>query len=363
VSLILGLGFIKIILAGVIPSLGIFIGYILNFLCASTISIVDFISENISGSITIGKLPMYAIAAYYTLLISIANVDLLGKLKKITICLISITTIIAVGFAIYNNHFFSGLKLSVLSVGAGQCIIAKTNQQTNVFDIGSMSVSDVGNKIVNPYLAYLGSSKLDALFISHPDLDHINGICEVLSRYKTDKIYSDEFSAFGKAHSSALIQLENWLNDNGYQITENMNIPPDTNIRTIWHNLIAAGNGLKANDLSAVYLIEFSDKKILLCSDIEQAAQKHIMQLYPDLKADIAVSPHHGSVNTSLAEFIPFLSPQTIITSCSTSQYQRIIKKKPIQPKNSFWTSQNGCIEIYIDSYSNVRVKPFITLN
>lgn len=360
VSLILGLGFIKIVLAGAIPTVGVLISYILNFLCSSTISIVNFISENFSGSIAVGKLPIFAIAAYYILLICIVNADLLGKLKKITIGLISVIFIIAAGFGIYENHFFGGLKLSVLSVGAGQCIIAKTNKQTTVFDIGSMSVSDVGNKVVNPYLAYLGSSKLDALFISHPDLDHINGICEVLSRHKTIKLYSDEFSVFGKAHSSALVQLEDWLNDNDYQITANNNIPSDSKIQTIWHNSIVDTNDLKANDLSAVYLIEFGGRRILLCSDIEQAAQNKIMQLYPDLRADIVISPHHGSVNTSLADFIPSLAAETIITSCSTSQYQRIIKKKPNQHQNSLWTSQNGCIEVYIDKYSNVIAKPFI---
>src|SRR4030043_442897 len=83
-------------------------------------------------------------------------------------------------------------------------------------------------------------------------------------------------------------------------------------------------NDLSDNDRSLVSLIEFAGTKILLCSDIEEFAQRELLRLNPDLKADVVVVPHHGSVTTLDAEFLEHLDADVLICSCGRRQYERI---------------------------------------
>ena len=68
-----------------------------------------------------------------------------------------------------------------LDVGQGDCILVRTASGENyLFDCGSASRSNVGEYVLIPCLKYYGIHKLDAVFVSHPDKDHVSGILELL---------------------------------------------------------------------------------------------------------------------------------------------------------------------------------------
>ena len=71
-------------------------------------------------------------------------------------------------------------------------------------------------------------------------------------------------------------------------------------------------------------LIEFAGRSILLCGDIEEYAQRKILNHYPDLKVDVLVLPHHGSRNNILPEFIRQLAPTIRIVSCARNRLSSI---------------------------------------
>jgi competence protein ComEC len=91
----------------------------------------------------------------------------------------------------------------------------------------------------------------------------------------------------------------------------------------------ATSEGLGENDQSLVCLIEFAGRRVLLCSDIEKPAQGQIMRLYPSLKADVVVAPHHGSARTLDADFLRLLEPRLLICSCGRTDYEqgRVVRK------------------------------------
>src|SRR4030042_1647689 len=81
---------------------------------------------------------------------------------------------------------------------------------------------------------------------------------------------------------------------------------------------------LSDNDRSLVSLIEFAGVRILLCSDIEEFAQRELLRLYPALKADVVVVPHHGSTTTLDLKFLEHLDADILICSCDQAQYERM---------------------------------------
>lgn len=65
----------------------------------------------------------------------------------------------------------------MLDVGQGDCIYIRTEAGNHyLYDAGSTSKKDTGTWQVIPFLKYQGVDRLEAVFVSHWDEDHINGL-------------------------------------------------------------------------------------------------------------------------------------------------------------------------------------------
>ena len=74
-------------------------------------------------------------------------------------------------------------SVSFLSVGQGDCAVVRSKSgSTYLIDCGSSSVKSVGEYRLKPWLKYHGIAKLEAVFLSHPDSDHTNGVLELLEK-------------------------------------------------------------------------------------------------------------------------------------------------------------------------------------
>jgi competence protein ComEC len=136
-------------------------------------------------------------------------------------------------------------------------------------------------------------------------------------------------------------------------------------LKTLWPDeQYGHYENLSDNDRSLVSLVEFAGIKILLCSDIEQFAQKELLRLYPDLKADIVVAPHHGSTTTLDLEFLEHLDADVLICSCSRKQYEKknsnteSMKYFPTEAR-LLCTPETGAIIISVDKFGVIQTKVF----
>jgi competence protein ComEC len=241
-----------------------------------------------------------------------------------------------------------------------------------LFDAGSLHKSDIGRRIVAPFLHYRGINKLDAIIVSHNDVDHINGIPEIVENCGVGGVYANKafLMAMETEKWGTAKFLGTWLREQGLEIQpadKNLNIGGKANIKIIWPTEeIHRDKTLGDNDKSLVSLIEFggsaqhaSRRKILLCSDIEKFAQRKILELFPDLKADVVVAPHHGSVTTLETDFIRRLGAGISISSCSRTQYERMKTFWENDRTKSFYTAGDGAITVYINKNGAIRAATF----
>ena len=77
-------------------------------------------------------------------------------------------------------------RYTCLDVGQGSCNLIEQDSFVCLFDAGSSSVTDVWDYRIESTLKYYGISKVDIVFLSHADEDHINGIEQLLSQEKQD---------------------------------------------------------------------------------------------------------------------------------------------------------------------------------
>ena len=86
-------------------------------------------------------------------------------------------------------HPRSRTTLTMLDVGQGDCfVIEEKSGFTAIIDGGSSSVSEVGRYRIDPFLRSHGISTVDFVFLSHADIDHTNGILELLENQKSNRI-------------------------------------------------------------------------------------------------------------------------------------------------------------------------------
>jgi competence protein ComEC len=232
-----------------------------------------------------------------------------------------------------------------------------------LFDVGSLFKSNVGQRVVAPFLDYIGTNKIDAIIISHNDTDHINGIPEVVEHCKVKAVYAND-AYFSRTDPWATAEfLNKLLHERGFKIKsleEDLDLSRSANIRMLWPNDDMSQNEqLSDNDKSQVSLIEFANRKVLLCSDIEKFAQKELLRMFPNLKPDVVIVPHHGSVNTMATDFLHTLDADISICSCSRRSYEKQLAEKPVNNAKTFYTPKDGAIAVRIDTEGALRAETF----
>jgi len=366
VALILTVGYLKIILSFLLPSVAAVLGIIVTGLADFLIWIVKLIADLGISQVLIGHVSQKLIIFYYCVVLFIALAYFRRPLIKKAICTIMILAIIGfLGVVKWQRTHRDNLVINCLDVGHGQAILAQLPGRANcLFDAGSLYKNDIGRRVVAAFLRYSGISKVDAIVISHSDIDHINGIPEIVENCKVSNVYANNafFADMETKPCGTAGFLAEFLCEKGLEIQrleKNLNLNTSASIKILWPSKkIAQSQQLSDNDKSLVSLIEFGDRKILLCSDIEKFAQRKLLQLFPNLKADVVVVPHHGSEKTLDSNFLGRLGADILICSCDSSQYEKgqIIDTTQGSAKVSY-TAREGCITVCVDKDGTVRCK------
>ncbi|MHC4725818.1 MAG: DNA internalization-related competence protein ComEC/Rec2 [Planctomycetota bacterium] len=367
VSLILILGFLKIIMFFLLPTLSAALGFIVTILSNWLIWIVELISNMDISQILIGHVPLMLVLFYYGIIIFTGFVYFRRSLVKKVICTVMLLTMfVFLGVLKWQRTYRNDLVITCLDVGHGQAIFAKLPGKTSaLFDTGSRSRSDIGRRVVVPFLDNNGINQIDAIFISHNDTDHINGIPEVIEHCNVGDVYTNN-DFFSKTDQWG---TEKYLNDclieedlKIQSFNSDLTLSNNANIQILWPSEeVSKNEDLGDNDKSQVSLIEFAGKKVLLCSDIEKYAQRELLRLHPDLKADIVFVPHHGSVSTLEDDFLQTLDPDILIYSCDQTQYER--RSRIIDEEDnveSFYTSKDGSVVVSISRDGFIETKTFM---
>ncbi len=199
------------------------------------------------------------------------------------------------------------LALEVLDVGQGTSVIVTTAQHQLVYDTGpAYSESfDAGSGILVPRLQTQGIRQLDALVLSHWDMDHAGGLASLARAINTRHFYWGERSRTGR-YPPALPAPElchgaaDWQWDG-------------VNFRFLtWPIPVSA----PANNHSCVLLISFQGQQILLAGDIEAPVEQALLRgnRLPD-HLDWLLAPHHGSTTSSSPAFVAYTQPKWVVYS------------------------------------------------
>jgi competence protein ComEC len=358
------LGYIKLIVGLVLPTAASILDVIINPLSSCLILLVKHIARIDFSQALLGHITIWLIVFYYCTILFAAfvrfNRPLLQKVVSVT--MVS-AIIIFLGITKWQRTFRDDLVLTCLDVGHGQAILAQFPGKANIlFDAGSLQRADVGSRVINPFLDYSGISRIDAVVISHNDVDHINGIPEVVGHCKVGHVYANDAFFSGVEQWGTRKFLSDCLAKTGLEIERlesNLNFSNPTEIKMLWPREQTGQEELSDNDKSLVCLIEFAGRTILLCADIGVYAQAEILRQFPDLKADIVVVPHHGSSETLAKNFLQSLKADILICSCDRRHYQRQQKMEREQGTKWYYTPRDGAITVRVNKKGAIETNTY----
>lgn len=293
-----------------------FSGYLAGFLfkiCSLIISsftiLTDFFTRKLSGVLVVGKPEISEIIIYY-LILSVV-LFLVGKVKRKKLVMLIMLIPVVMLF-----HKPAKDSVTMLDVDQGECIVI-TTKVGNVFmiDCGSLGEEDIYKYRVEPYLLANGIGKIDCVFLSHSDSDHINGMIQYLENeihtIKVDNIIvtpqmlNDEEVCESIINPAAAEEIQIKSIKSGDVISfkngEFLCLYPDTEVVNS-----------DTNADSMVLSLNLDGVSILFTGDLPGTIENKLaLSEYDILKVS-----HHGSKTATSREFLKRISPEIALISC-----------------------------------------------
>ena len=219
-------------------------------------------------------------------------------------------------FLIGIYQFPKDLEIHFLDVGQGDSsFIITPNHKTILIDGGGSTSStfDVGKDTLIPYLLDKGYTKVDYVFISHFDQDHIGGILSILEELKVGQIFISKQGEESENYKTFLkIVQEKNLKVQEVKIGDKITIG-DVTFHILWPSEKQIEENMLNNN-AMVMKLQYKDFSMLFTGDIEEVAEKKMLSVYSDnldsLKATILKVAHHGSKSSSTEEFLKAVNSQ-----------------------------------------------------
>ena len=254
----------------------------------------------------------------------------------------------------------------MLDVGQGDGIWIETDDGSHyLIDAGSTSQNGLGEYTLIPFLKYMGTDVIDAVFLTHLDEDHISGIRELMEDSQGIRIRQ-------------LVVAQAVVRDETYEqlmeLCHNSQIPvkyvqTGDRIQTgtvqmeVLHPIASYDAGDK-NAASLVMKLEYGDFHALFTGDVGLDGEQRVReQLGKDWKCHLYKAAHHGSKYSNSQQLLEQLKPQVAVISCGENNsyghpHTEVLERLEKTGSKVLRTDQGGAVMIKI-SKDGVRIRSY----
>jgi len=279
-----------------------------------------------------------------------------------------------------------GLTITFLDVGQGDCICLEEGGRRFLIDGGSSDTKDVDAYRIVPFLKYRGISCLDAVFVTHPDSDHENGIRSMLENYEDNGI---KIGTLFLPDVSEESKNENYLTLVALAKKEGVPVRLIHTGERIENGQLSflcihpeAGYANEdANAYSTVLYLSYGGFSALFTGDLEGEGEEVVTEfLRSAQKQDTACEgkrtylptgnisvlkvAHHGSKNSTSEAFLSAVNPAIAVISAGRDNayghpHRETLERLERQGCSIFQTPEAGAVTIRV-SGKRVSVKKYI---
>lgn len=191
------------------------------------------------------------------------------------------------------------LRISVLDVGQGQCVVLQNEGRTFLVDCGGENQEKTADTVAAELLCQ-GISRIDGIILTHFDADHCGAVENLLSRVHTDAIYvpaNGDSSLYGR-RETVIIWEETSFSFGDTKIT-----------------LFPARGGETSNENSMCVLFQSQECDILVTGDRTLEGEMELLASANLPQLEILVAGHHGARTSTADALLQAVCPEIVVIS------------------------------------------------
>lgn len=246
-----------------------------------------------------------------------------------------------------------------IDVDQGDCSLIIAKDYTILIDAGE--ISQRGNVLT--YLRSLDIDHIDMIIASHPHSDHIGSLSAVIDKYGADLLIMPQTSEEMTPVTSSFANMIESAEKRGAEIRfaevgESYKIAEECTLDFI----APVSDYDNHNNYSVVCRLNYKENSFLFTGDVEETAERDILNGGADISADVIKIAHHGSSTSSTKVFIQNVNPRYAVISVGNFNdyghpHSETLKLMELLDIELYRTDYHGNIVMYSDG-ENITVVP-----
>ena len=245
----------------------------------------------------------------------------------------------------------SRLHVTFLDVGEGDAILIQSSGQNILVD-GGPSAQAVNQELSSKIPFW--NRNIEMLILTHPHLDHLSGLVDVIKRYQIKQILAPNL------HSDDPVYLEflSVIKEKNLKMVfadKGQNIVLENGVLIEIFNPVyteTPGQDSDFENQGIVLKVSQGQHSFLLTADIDSEAELGLLKNRFDLNCTVLKVAHHGSSTSTSAEFLSACQPQfAVISSGLNNQFGHPspVVLNRLTAQTIFRTDLSGGIEFTTD--------------
>lgn len=271
-----------------------------------------------------------------------------------------------------------GFEITMLDIGQGDCIyLADGRGGHYLIDGGSSDKKEVETYQIAPFLKCRGVKRLDAVFVTHSDEDHISGIKGLMEDYGETGI---EIGCLFLPDLAEESRDENYLTlaalaeSQGIPVAflqEGDRLEKGKLMLTCLHPKESYVN-LDANAGSMVFYLTYDDFSALFTGDLEGEGEELVTERLARMREADALpehitllkTAHHGSKNSTKEAFLRLINPRIALISAGRNNsyghpHKEVVERLENRECRIYQTPVSGAVTVRVKG-GNVRVEEYL---
>ena len=215
-------------------------------------------------------------------------------------------------FCVFLGYFDGAdqdLRMTMLDVGQGQCLVFQDSGVTLLYDCGGDSAAQAG-ETASRYLLSQGIGRVDVLVLSHYDMDHAGGVCHLMERTPVELLYLPDVPCETDVRQEIEETAARYHTDIYYVTEDQLLSIGESRVR-----IYAPVTVTKANDSSLALLYSQGSYDILATGDMSTSAERMLLTEYDLPNIEILVAGHHGAKTSTCDTLLEQTRPETVLIS------------------------------------------------
>lgn len=359
VTMVLWAGYLLVFGGLLLPGIAALLAVPFDFGMTGILWVIDRGSELRFGHRYVAGPEDWWLWAYFSILFGILFVPAFARRKRLAVSAVLMWSVVAISAGLLPARR-DGLRCTFLSVGHGVGVLIELpDGRTILYDAGSLGDGNRATRTVQSALWARGHSRLDALVVSHADVDHFNGGPKLLRTVPVGRLYIAK--PFLDFEQEPVVIMCDAAKAEGVPIQivragDRLDVGEGVGLRILHPDAAEYEND---NAASIVVELTYAGRRILLTGDLEKSGLDRLMEIHRE-PVDVMLSPHHGSLSANPTELGEKLRPRTVIASCGRRVNLPVLRERYSDETRVLSTHHSGAVTVEISSDGALSVRRFV---